>query len=132
MFLVLEMYSIARLSFLRRLSVSAHNTRFFAVSATRLSSSDLEEKRRRMLYHSKQRGWLELDLILGTFADQNLAKLSEVDVMDYALILEEENPDMFKWMSGQTPIPDHLRDLPVMKTLLKHINENHPSTFQNQ
>jgi len=85
-----------------------------------------------MLYHSKQRGWLELDLILGTFADQNLSKLSPKDVNDYALILEEENPDMFKWMSGQIPVPDHLKNLPVMKMILMHVHENHPETFQNQ
>jgi succinate dehydrogenase flavin-adding protein (antitoxin of CptAB toxin-antitoxin module) len=85
-----------------------------------------------MLYHSKQRGWLELDLILGTFADQNLGKLSDSEIRDYQKILDEENPDMFKWMSGQIPIPDHLKDLPVMKLIIKHVNENHPETFQNQ
>ena len=106
--------------------------RFFCIPASRLSSADLEEKRRRMLYHSKQRGWLELDLILGTFAEKYLASLGPKDIDDYALILEEENPDMFKWLSGQIPIPDNLKDLPVMDLLLKHIHENHPSTFQNQ
>ena len=85
-----------------------------------------------MLYHSKQRGWLELDLIFGTFADQNLAKLSEKDVLDYARILEEEAPDLFKWLSGQSPVPAEFSEVPVTKMILKHIHENHPSTFQNQ
>ena len=108
------------------------NTRFFCTPASRLSSADLEEKRRRMLYHSKQRGWLELDLILGTFAEKHLATLGAKDIEDYALILEEENPDMFKWLSGQIPVPENLTNLPVMKLLLQHIHENHPSTFENQ
>ena len=85
-----------------------------------------------MLYHSKQRGWLELDLILGTFAEQNLAKLNERDVLDYEKILEEESPDLFKWLSGQVPIPDEFKGMPVLQMLLKHCHENHPSTFQNQ
>jgi len=85
-----------------------------------------------MLYHSKQRGWLELDLILGTFAEKYLSTLGPRDIDDYALILEEENPDMFKWLSGQMAIPENLKSLPVMDLLLKHIHENHPSTFQNQ
>jgi succinate dehydrogenase flavin-adding protein (antitoxin of CptAB toxin-antitoxin module) len=105
---------------------------WFATANQRLSSSELEEKRRRMLYHSKQRGWLELDLILGTFADQHLATLSEKDVLDYEHVLEEENPDLFKWLSGQSPIPQEYKEMEVVKHLLKHIHENHPETFQNQ
>jgi succinate dehydrogenase flavin-adding protein (antitoxin of CptAB toxin-antitoxin module) len=107
-------------------------SRSFCIPAARLSSADLEERRRRMLYHSKQRGWLELDLILGTFAEKYLSTLGPRDIDDYALILEEENPDMFKWLSGQMAIPENLKSLPVMDLLLKHIHENHPSTFQNQ
>ena len=85
-----------------------------------------------MLYHSKMRGWLELDLIMGTFAERYLPNLGEKDLEDYATILEEENPDLFKWISGQIPPPDHLKSLPVLQLLLKHVNENHPSTFQNK
>lgn len=85
-----------------------------------------------MLYHSKQRGWLELDLILGTFSEAHLAKLPEKELLDYATILEEENPDLFKWLSGQIPVPSEFKDMPVVELLLKHIHENHPQTFQNQ
>jgi antitoxin CptB len=107
---------------------------FFSSSSVgqRLSSSELEEKRRRMLYHSKQRGWLELDLILGTFAECHLAKLAEKDVVDFEKILEEENPDLFKWLSGQSPVPSEFKEMDVLKLLMKHVNENHPETFQNQ
>ena len=73
-----------------------------------------------------------MDLIFGTFADQRLATLSEADLIDYKKVLIEENPDLFKWMSGQVPPPDHLKDLPVVKQLMAHINENHPSTFLNR
>ena len=104
----------------------------FCATSGRLSSADLEERRRRMLYHSKQRGWLELDLIFGTFAEQYLNKLEERDVLDYERILEEENPDLFKWLSGQSPVPGQFKAMPVMDLLLKHIHKNHPSTFQNQ
>lgn len=99
---------------------------------TRLSSSELEGQRKRMLYHSKMRGWLELDLIMGTFGERYLPTLSEKDLEDYAKVLDEENPDLFKWISGQVGAPDHLKELPVVQLLLKHVNENHPSTFQNK
>lgn len=100
--------------------------------SSRVSSADLDERRRRMLYHSKQRGCLELDLIMGTFAEKYLPVLGESDVEDYAKILDEETPDLFKWVSGQTAMPNDLQSLPVMQLLLRHINENHPSVFQDQ
>jgi succinate dehydrogenase flavin-adding protein (antitoxin of CptAB toxin-antitoxin module) len=123
------MLTIVRNRLVSKVRVSAP---FFSSSAHRLSSSDLEEKRRRMLYHSKQRGWLELDLILGTFAEEHLKKLPEKDVLDYETILEGENPDLFKWLSGQSPVPEEYRNMHVVDLLLKHINQNHPETFQNQ
>ncbi len=120
----------------RRVSrlIISRPSRWFSVASvqtSRLSSADLEKRRREVLYHSKQRGWLELDLILGTFSEKYLASLTAEEVDEYEKILEEENPDMFKWISGQTAVPEHLRS-DLMNRLLRHVNENHPSVFQNQ
>ena len=85
-----------------------------------------------MLYHSKQRGWLELDLILGSFAEKYLPSMTDSDVDDYATLLEEETPDMFKWMSGQGPVPPELAALPVTQQLLGYIQETHASVFSKK
>merc|ERR1711959_41589 len=53
----------------------------------------LDAHRRRLIYRSKQRGWLELDIIMGDWSSNNLAAMTK------------ENPDMFKWLTGQIPVP---------------------------
>lgn len=35
------------------------------------------ERRKQLLYRSKQRGWLELDLIMGSWAEKNLDVLND-------------------------------------------------------
>jgi succinate dehydrogenase assembly factor 2 len=38
----------------------------------------MQVRRKRLIYRSKQRGWLEVDLLMGTWAVEHVPKLSEV------------------------------------------------------
>ena len=38
---------------------------------------------KKLLYRSKQRGWLEVDLILGSWASKNLKNLSNNDLLKF-------------------------------------------------
>ena len=72
-------------------------------------------RRKRMIYRSKQRGWLEADLLLGSWAVKNVPTLSEQELDEYELLLKEETIDIFNYVSGKDALPDHLKDLSVMK-----------------
>ena len=74
-------------------------------------------RRKRMIYRSKQRGWLEADLLLGSWASINVPKLSENDLNDYEKLLKEETIDIYNYISGKDPLPDHLKNLKVMKDI---------------
>ena len=55
----------------------------------------------RLMYHAKQRGWLELDIIIGQWAERNLESLSEDELHDFENLLLTENPNLFKYITGQ-------------------------------
>lgn len=59
----------------------------------------------RLLYRSRQRGFLEMDLLVGIWAEKRVPELSEENLRQFELILDQENPDLYKWLTGQEQPP---------------------------
>lgn len=57
-----------------------------------------------MYWHSR-RGMLELDLILVPFASEQLADLDADWQEKYRLLLEQEDQDLFLWLTGRAEAP---------------------------
>ena len=70
-----------------------------------ISSHGLDERRRRLLFRSWHRGIREMDLVLGRFADAEIAKLSEADLGEYETWLEVPDQQIFSWVNGSQPAP---------------------------
>ena len=51
--------------------------------------------RKKLLYRSKQRGWLEVDLILGSWANDNIMKLPLSDLKKYEKILNKDTTEIY-------------------------------------
>ena len=52
------------------------------------------------------RGWLEVDLILGKWAEENLSTLSEEELKDFEEILNMETVDIFHSLTtSSNPLP---------------------------
>jgi len=92
-----------------------------------ISSEVLEGPRKVMLYRARQRGWLELDVILGSFADKHLPTMNPAEVEQFGEVLAQENPDLFKFLSGQLPPSEELLGNGVFRQILAHVNKQHPS-----
>ena len=75
--------------------------------------------RKQLLYRSKQRGWLELDLILGTWAEQHLERLTDVELQQYEAVVRRENPDLIKWLVERVAVP-HDADNAIMQQLITY------------
>eukprot|EP00933_Yihiella_yeosuensis_P083623 TRINITY_DN9786_c0_g1_i1.p1 TRINITY_DN9786_c0_g1~~TRINITY_DN9786_c0_g1_i1.p1 ORF type:complete len:151 (+),score=33.89 TRINITY_DN9786_c0_g1_i1:70-522(+) len=85
---------------------------------------ELYKRRKRLLFRAKSRGWLELDVLMGTFAEKNVFVMDNdrLDLLEE--ILELENPDLFKWFTGQVPVPEEIKENPVMVELLEFIGKD--------
>jgi antitoxin CptB len=75
------------------------------VTGTRISSEGLDTRRRRLLFRSWHRGIREMDLVLGRFADAQIAQLSEAELDDYERLLEIPDQPFFAWVSGAEAVP---------------------------
>ncbi|KAG2562364.1 hypothetical protein PVAP13_8KG259600 [Panicum virgatum] len=99
----------------RRL-LSAFTTSQQNAAATTVDLSSDESRRRllnRLVYRSKQRGFLELDLVLGTWVEQHVHSMDEPNIRALLQVLDLENPDLWKWLTGQEQPPEDLNSNPV-------------------
>ncbi|KAK0287366.1 Succinate dehydrogenase assembly factor 2 mitochondrial [Friedmanniomyces endolithicus] len=76
----------------------------FRVEPLRRTGEDINTMRARLLYQSRKRGTLESDLLLSTFADTNLGKMSPKQLQQYDLFLDENDWDIYYWAT-QEPTP---------------------------
>lgn len=60
---------------------------------------------RRLRMRSMRRGIKEMDLILDSFAAENLGEMSEADLGLYDALLSENDHDLYGWITGQSPAP---------------------------
>jgi antitoxin CptB len=70
------------------------------------TSVDLDPRRRKALYHSWHRGTREMDLLLGRFADAEIAGLSDAELGEFERLMEVPDRDLFSWILGRAEIPE--------------------------
>ena len=70
-----------------------------------------ETRRKRLRMRSMRRGIREMDLILSAFADAELDRMSDEELRVYDRLLNENDQDLYAWVTGQTPAPEPFTDL---------------------
>jgi antitoxin CptB len=75
-------------------------------TGTNLSSEGLDPRRRRLLFRCWHRGIREMDLVLGGFADAQLASLTEADLDEIDRWLEVPDQQIFSWVNGMEEAPE--------------------------
>ncbi|KAH0859057.1 hypothetical protein HID58_087318 [Brassica napus] len=73
---------------------------------------------------NKQRGFLELDLVLGNWVEENVNSMDENTVKSLIHVLDLENPDLWKWLTGQEQPPEIVSSNPVFLALHKKVMTN--------
>ena len=68
------------------------------------SSSGLDDRRKRLLFRCWHRGTREMDLILGRFADAEIAGLAEDELAQFEQLIELPDPDLYAELTGNRPL----------------------------
>lgn len=86
------------------------------MSGTVKSSEGLDMRRRRILYRAWHRGTREMDLVMGRFADAEIAALSEAEIDDFEHLIDAPDRELFSWVSGSEPVPAEY-DTPLFRRM---------------
>jgi antitoxin CptB len=93
------------------------------LSGTTISSEGLDPRRRKLKFRLWHRGIREMDLVLGGFADAELAALSEPELVEVESWLDIPDQQMFAWVNGAEAPPPELDS-----ALFKRLRTFHIST----
>lgn len=73
--------------------------------------------RKRLIFRSWHRGTREIDLLLGKFADAHIPAMQAEALALYDRFLNNSDPDIYNWITGQEPVPP-AEDNAVVRLLL--------------
>jgi antitoxin CptB len=60
---------------------------------------------KRLAHRSRYRGFKEVDLHFGQFAERHLAGLGPAELDQYEALLDEPDQDVWAWLSGARHVP---------------------------
>lgn len=70
---------------------------------------ELEVRRKRLVYRSKQRGWLEVDLLLGTWANENVPSLNMDELDQFEDFVNLETIDIYNIITLRLGVPEGMK-----------------------
>mmetsp|Transcript_4259 Transcript_4259/g.10630 ORF Transcript_4259/g.10630 Transcript_4259/m.10630 type:complete len:238 (-) Transcript_4259:1080-1793(-) len=69
----------------------------------------LTTRQKRLIYRSKQRGWLEVDLLLGTWASENVTSLNEEELDQFEHFVNQETIDIYNIITLRVDVPPEIK-----------------------
>lgn len=76
-----------------------------------------EHRLKRLKIRAWRRGIKEMDLLIGGYADANLAHMTLQQLDDFEMLMSEHDQDLLAWVTGQHEVPVELQ--PTLDLLLE-------------
>ncbi|MEZ5996966.1 MAG: succinate dehydrogenase assembly factor 2 [Hyphomonadaceae bacterium] len=76
----------------------------------------MDQRRKMLTFRAWRRGFREIDLILGGFADRHLEALDEEGVDAFEKLLEAPDQDVYLWITEQSA-PPREHDTPALAAI---------------
>lgn len=67
----------------------------------------MDAHRKKLTFRAWRRGFREMDLLLGAFADAHMAEMNDQEVVEFERLLATPDWEVYAWIIGQKPIPDN-------------------------
>ena len=77
----------------------------------------MDDRRRKLNFRAWRRGFKEMDLIMGQFADAHIGDMSENDLEEFEQLLATPDWEVYAWIVGSKPVPPNYAG-PVLDRLL--------------
>lgn len=76
-----------------------------------------DTRRKKLQFRAWRRGFRELDLLMGSFADKHLGEYDSVGLDEFERLLEVPDWEIYAWLVGQEPVPESHKG-PVLDQLI--------------
>ncbi|MEN0001558.1 MAG: succinate dehydrogenase assembly factor 2 [Pseudomonadota bacterium] len=70
-----------------------------------MTELSIENRRRRAIFRAEHRGMQEMDIILGRYAKAHAPSMNAADLDEFERLMEILDRDLFKWFTGEGPVP---------------------------
>jgi antitoxin CptB len=84
-----------------------------------------ENRRKRLLFRAQRRGFKEVDLIFGAYAERHLNGLDEAGLDQFEALLAAPDQDVYAWLRGAEAVPSEY-DNPVFAGLRGVCEQKNP------
>lgn len=79
-------------------------------------TTDLDMRRKKLLYRASYRGFKEADLLIGGFARAHLPEMNETELNEFEALLRLNDRDLYAWAVGDAEPPANVTG-PVLEKL---------------
>lgn len=76
----------------------------------------MDDRRKKLRFRAWRRGFREIDLIMGGFADRRLAELDEAGLDAFERLLDAPDQEVYLWITELAPAPPE-HDTPTLARL---------------
>lgn len=76
----------------------------------------LDTRRKRALFRAWHRGIREMDLVMGRFADREIARMPDSELDEFERLMEEPDQVVYGWLIGRADPPPAF-DTPLLARL---------------
>jgi antitoxin CptB len=85
----------------------------------------MDERRKKLRFRAWRRGFREIDLILGRFADARISSLDAAELDAFEALLDAPDQLVYDWIAGLAPAPVDF-DTPTLRRIRTFAGSNAP------